>query len=393
MNSSFLASRMGILSVILIGAALRLLLPWLGHNYDVESWQIVGSLVHEGKNVFNWTDRHNYGPGLFPLFGLAQYVSVHAPWKHPELFHFGVAFFLTLSDLGIFWLLIKRFSRAAAALFFLNPISILITGYHSQVDTIAIFFAFAAWLLYESDNRSQKTLLYSAVLLGISLIIKHSFIFFPLWLLFDPRWKSRSEKSVYLMIAYALFLASFLPFCGTLDAQNRILHNVFQYTMGSSNSMLSHLFQLFIPLAFLFQFTNVDVFLKYVFILLLLGLGWFVMRREPRNAFYFYLISLVVFASQMADQYLVIPVLACAVFMKNRWLMLYTAACTIFILGSPFNLYLWPRITGYAFLTSVNMNGFWWYYHCQIWLLLFLAFRYLQLRPNEKDRSPLSSVC
>lgn len=388
MNSNFLLSRWVVFAAILTGICARLALPWLGHNYDIESWKIVGKLVYEGKNVFDWTDRHNYGPGLFPIFGLAQYLTVLIPWKHPEVFHFLIACVLSLSDTAIALMLLKKVGRVAAVLFALSPISILITGYHSQVDCLAISLAFAAWLLYESDGRSKQKLILSAVFLSLSLIIKHSFIFFPIWLALDSRWKARSEKITYLIIVFGLFLVSFLPFCDTLAAQERILKNVFKYIMGTGNSLLAHSFQAFFPLPFLAKIAHADAFLKNIFMGLMLGFGFFVMKREPHNSFYLYLIGLVVFASQMADQYLAIPIIACAVFAKNPWLILYSIIGTLFILGSPFNLYLWPRITGNPLLTSVNMNGVWWYYHCQIWLLLFLFFRYFQLRTNSKDTLP-----
>jgi len=48
-----------------------------------------------------------------------------------------MAGFLSLVDLGIFFVLWKKFGRPAAALFFLNPISVIITGYQSQFDNLA----------------------------------------------------------------------------------------------------------------------------------------------------------------------------------------------------------------------------------------------------------------
>lgn len=379
-------------ALVLLGVSIRLALPWVRHNFDVDSWNIVADLLREGKNVYAETWRHVYGPGLFPICWFSKTVSLMLPFKHPESFHFIFVCFLILADLGIFFLLRKKVSSLAAILFFLSPISILITSVHSQIDNLAIFFGFGAWLLYETPNRNSKTLFFSAALLGLSLIIKHDFILLPLWLLFDPRWTNRKEKMIYLFMVYALFAGSFVPFCESPESRHAIIKNVFQYSMGTGNALLTHLTQVLIPIGIIDKFALNSKVVRYIFIWLMLLFGRFVMKRDPQNAFYLYLVGIVLFSPQMADQYLAIPVLTCAVFSKNRWLIIYTAVSTFFILGSPFNLYLWPALTGWTFLTSTYGGGLFWYYNCQIWLLFFLIAYYFQLR-SPNCNSPSQKLC
>lgn len=51
--------------VIVIGVALRLALPLLGHNFDVESYRIVADIMGDGGNVYAETSRYNYWPIWF----------------------------------------------------------------------------------------------------------------------------------------------------------------------------------------------------------------------------------------------------------------------------------------------------------------------------------------
>jgi hypothetical protein len=46
----------------LASVALKMILATQGHNYDLDSYGIVASLVLQGKSVYANTARYNYGP-------------------------------------------------------------------------------------------------------------------------------------------------------------------------------------------------------------------------------------------------------------------------------------------------------------------------------------------
>ncbi|MBQ6111682.1 MAG: hypothetical protein IJL01_04735, partial [Synergistaceae bacterium] len=55
---------------VLAGITLRFVLMTLGHNFDFESYCIVGKLAAHGKNIYANTGRYNYGPVWFTLLGI-----------------------------------------------------------------------------------------------------------------------------------------------------------------------------------------------------------------------------------------------------------------------------------------------------------------------------------
>ena len=199
-----------------IGIVARLLAAAQGHNYDVESYWIVSGIVEEGGNVYAETRRYNYGPAWFIVLGALRQVA--------ELFddpfvalRYLVAALLTIVDLAIALMLGMRFGRLAAVLFLLHPLSILITGYHSQFDNLAIAVGFAGVLLLERAERSETTgpagrwaWVAGVLVIGLSLIFKHLLVVLPLWLALRQR--SLARAAIVLIVPLAMLVASFLPF-------------------------------------------------------------------------------------------------------------------------------------------------------------------------------------
>ena len=81
---------------------------------------------------------------------------------------------LTLADLGIALWLAKNHSMKTSLFFFLNPISIVITGYHNQFDNIAVFFALLSVSFVDDKNENiTKNDAIAIMFLSLSLITKH----------------------------------------------------------------------------------------------------------------------------------------------------------------------------------------------------------------------------
>jgi hypothetical protein len=107
--------------------------------------------------------------------------------------------------------------RAAvgAALFFANPVSILCSSHRGMFDDVAILFLVLAALEIE---RAREATPRASLAAGASLVVKHVAWFHPL-LLAGRNGKRLTLRGVALvLLPYALFLASFLPYAGSFAA-------------------------------------------------------------------------------------------------------------------------------------------------------------------------------
>lgn len=296
-----------ILAVLAIGVALRLALPLLGHNFDVDSYRIVADIMADGGNVYAETSRYNYGPIWFHIVHLLDLLPLAASADPTVALHFKIAGFLTLVDIGLFAILLRRFSITVAALFFLNPVSILITGYHSQFDNLAVFLGFLAVVLFDriEGPKGKAALL---VCLGLSLIAKHLLFLLPLWL--AMRREGWIDRLLVLAVPYTMFALGFVPYLR--DGFDGILANVFLYRSQGNGPLWLTL----LPDALLDA-----VPLVLLFIAAMLAIGWITRERPVFDQLRIYFIALVVFSSAIANQYLAIPAASIAA----SWNLAYAA--------------------------------------------------------------------
>jgi hypothetical protein len=241
--------------LFLCGAAARVSVARLGHNWDMNSWQIAADLVAQGKNVYVSTPRYNYGPPWFLVLGglrwLQERTAATLHVSGPEAFHWYVAGFLSLVDVAIAALLARRAGATAALLFMFFPVGVFISGFHSQFDNVAILLALLAWVILKPavDTPSSWTrVLVSAVVLGLSLSTKHVMAFFPVWLLMSPAALPRRRAIALTVVAYAVFFASFVPFARAPDATEAIAGHVFQYrSQVGTDALMVRVVDLVVP--------------------------------------------------------------------------------------------------------------------------------------------------
>ena len=306
--------------LIVAGTIIRLAVAQRGYNWDIASYRIVADIAASGGNVYVETPRYNYGPIWFYILSFLD--TLPFPITDPLLsLRWKVSSFLTLTDIGIATCLYRWYGLKVASLFFLNPISIIITGYHSQFENLAILIALLSIkTLDDNSNAFSYRSLGGLCLLGLSLSIKHVFFLFPLWLAFkNTRWR---DKLLTLAIPYAIFLAAFLPYLP--EGGDGIMNHVFLYRSfanapfwtGSAPSVIVDK----IPLFFLFIGT-------------LIILGLLIRTKNPLDSLFIYTISLVVFSSAVANQYLAICIIAISVH-SNFMYTLYSIAGTIYLLAS-----------------------------------------------------------
>jgi hypothetical protein len=254
-------------------------------------------------------------------------------------------------DIAIFVLLFRVYGLLVASLFFLNPISIIITGYHSQMDNFALLLGFVSILLIEYKRKTWG-LFPGLVLMGLSLVTKHFLIFFPIWLAFkEDRW---SRKILVVVLPYTIFFISFIPYW-SLGSEG-ILNNVFLYRSVTNAPFWS----VFAPN---FVLTLVPPIVLFVGTLMTLGLIW--RKMSVLQSFNYYLICVVIFSSAVMNQYFSIPLPAIA----SQWnwgYSLFTLITTTYLMvdwsalhfGAIQKFLGWNGTYGYNYAIALLFVGF-----------------------------------
>lgn len=208
---------------------------------------------------------------------------------------------LTLADLGIALFVANRYDLRKAVLFFLNPASIIITGYHNQFDNIAIFLAMMSILYYNEEEKFNKKDFIFVLFLTFSLTMKHVFFIFPFFILIKVGLPTK-KRLVYSFVPPAIFLLSFVPFAiKSKEAFDGIINNVFLYNSFNNSPLLSFLYGL---IGFPTQYSKIVYGIGMVIV------AFIIRKKKYEQQVYIYLIAMVALSSAIANQYLVIPVVA-----------------------------------------------------------------------------------
>lgn len=309
---------------LIAGIAVRLIMPIWGNNYDMDSYRIVADIVAHGGNVYAETARYNYGPIWF----LILHTLDALPWGNASTLialHWKVTVFLTMVDVGIFWVLFRLYGSRVAAFFFLSPISIIITGYHSQFDNLAILLGLLSVITIENSKKYYH-ICFGLILVGLSLSVKHILFIFPIWLAFKE--DSWSKKIISIFIPYIIFLSGFLFYL--VDGADGILKNVFLYRSLNNAPFWS----LFAPNIL---YKTVSPVILFIITLIVLGLYW--RPKGVIESLNLYTISLVVFSSAIVNQYLAI----CTPAIATQWngaYAIYTMVGTLFLSGNEDGLHM-----------------------------------------------------
>ncbi len=364
--------------IVMAGVILRLTVMLFGHNFDFESYCIVGRLVTQFKNVYANTERYNYGPLFFCVQGILYALSA------PEINVFSVqtyrvliVVFLTTVDVFIAVILQKKYGIKASGLFLLNPISVIITGFHNQFDNLAILFAIIAFQNYNSNEKFCKKDVMYVLMFALSLITKHIMFMMPFWILIAKDLTFR-KKIIYSFVPVILFLLSFVPFAlESKDAFYGILQNVFLYRSFSNSPFLMPIYKAF--------GVHDNVYFVVFFILLAL-VGILVREFKKEEKLMIYLVALVMLSSAIANQYLVIPIVTLAVMGNRVGYLSYTVVTMLYLLFSIDGFKLGKYIdTNYPDLTflsnAVNNYGL----TVLMWILFFVLIYILLFKGKRKD--------
>jgi hypothetical protein len=278
--------------VLILGTAARFGIATRGHNFDFESYRVVADLMAQGQNVYANTPRYNYGPVWFKIIHVLDILAGH----DAKVFRWLLIGLLTAADAGIAFILWRRFGKLAATVFFLNPASIIITGYNNQFDNVAILMGLTAMLLigdgFDRPVGRKKT--GGLILMGLSLMTKHSLFVLPFWLAIKQR--GLLQKALVASIPVFIFLIGFAPYWQ--NGHQGIVDNVFKYR-SMHNPIL---YNLLIP-----EWLS-STLSSQTFWFGCMGVVGFICRnRKLLDYFAIYTAVMVAAAPSVGLQYLVIP--------------------------------------------------------------------------------------
>jgi hypothetical protein len=310
--------------VLITGVAARLLVATCGHDYDMDSWQLVAGIADRGENVYASTERYNFAPGWFHILHGLNVLDGH----NPAVFRYLVAGFLSLADAGIFFILWRRFGRLAACWFLLNPISVIVSGYQCNFDNLAILLGLLAALLMgdDFDRPVNRRKLLGLSVLGLSLVMKHVFFAFPFWL--AVKQKGMLQKLVVILMPVLIFAASFVPYWHA--GSQGIIQNVFLYRSCATEFF----YRMFVPMFVQYMFNS-----QMVWFGLLVGFAFIYRQKNTVEFLLLYTGVLVAASPANINEYLAIPGAFVATHL-NPFTILYTAVATLHLLVDPNGLHL-----------------------------------------------------
>jgi hypothetical protein len=317
-------------AVLLCGLAARFWIGTFGHNYDYDSERIIAGITRSGENVYASTDRYNYGPVWFQILHGLDLLS----GGNEKVFRALVIGFLSAVDIGIFFALRQKFGRLAATLFFLNPVSIMITGYHNQFDNVALLLGFWSVMLFGDDFKKPigRRKFFGLVVLGFSLMTKHLLFVFPLWLAVKQR--GMLQKWIVLIVPPLIFLAGFLPYWSA--GREGIIHNVFQYRSSTADFF----YHFFMPGDIAYLANSQTVWIAFLILF-----AFICRKKNIFESLLIYTAVLVSTSPAMANQYLAIPAAFVSVYV-NPFSICYILIAAVHIIADVNGPHLFKNFRG-----------------------------------------------
>jgi len=285
---------------LLLGLAARFWVGRFGVNSDFDAYLVDVDILRHGQNVYASTSNYNYGPVWFNILGALDWLAGHEIHRFRHL----LVAFLSAADIGIFWVLWRRYGHWPAVIFFLNPVSVIITGMHNQFDNAAVLIGLLAMLRYgdDFDGKMNRQKIYGLLLLGLSLMTKHILFVFPLWLAIKQ--KGWLNKMFVGAIPVAVFLLGFAPYWSA--GSTGIIEHVFRYNSAEHDTR--YFYHWFIPAS-----PQPVISAKALWMALLIGAAFACKKMRGLDALLIYTAVMTACAPATANQYLAIPAAFAAV--------------------------------------------------------------------------------
>jgi hypothetical protein len=332
-------------------ATLARLVPHLlvsaGTNFDIQSFNILGNLFINGEDIYSSPlveGRHPYLPLMIYWIGLAQKISLSIGQPYELVYRL----LPIAADVGICLLLFKLIKSSnidvafrCALLFAINPVSVFVSAYQGQFDSVIILFMLMA--VSSVSYSAWKT----GIWMGLAILAKS----WPVLALPSILTGFHSLQKKILV----LFLVLLIPSIGVVlyafifksDIQV-ILSNALSYNRGLGvwgyTYFLRLVWILKPELEFIFSWIVEN---GRFFTLFGLGIVWFWRARHetPAAGILTILVSFLALTHAFAIQYLVWLIPFAIIDDNNRWLNIYTVTAYFYMVLVYFSLILTTSIT------------------------------------------------
>jgi len=337
--------------------------------------------ILNGDNPYA-TYRYNYAPTSAYLISSIRWLQETLwPTVGPHItegllkessalpFHLFMCLFLCCIDGAIAYLL-KHFNPIAAIIFLLHPAIILLTGFHSQIENLGILFL----LLSIFELKNKKRFYLATIWMILSLQMKHLAIFFPIWMLFRSELNIR-QKGLYLSLPLGIFFLSFQPFLLDPVAREALNSLTFRHSSFHLSAFWPTFFDAFIPVSGIEMIGDklgLQNSFKLTFFSIVLLAGYYLRNIPLQYLPILYCAIFTTFASGIADQYLMIPMVYMAVFWRNPFTLTFGLLVTMLLCASHYN------IGSHDALLEVNrlVRGLGWMrWHPLAWIFVDLIWR------------------
>ena len=203
-----------IAGLIVVGTGIRLWIAFTnyGVTYDTNTAYIVTGLLTSHPLSAYASLRYPYPPGFFPGLLVTHWIATWTGWHYWAVWKIPAI----LADAGLAATVAWGLGRlgaevwkrvAAVALVALGPIFVIVSGYHGQIDAIAILPALAGVIIWRLGGSGRAW--QAGLLIGVGTAIKTVPLFMVLALL--PTARSRREAAVLIGAAVAVPLVALLP--------------------------------------------------------------------------------------------------------------------------------------------------------------------------------------
>lgn len=311
------------LVIILSGSFVRLFFAYhTTGNQDIAISVLNRDLLRLGKDIYSSHWSFTYSP--FWILCMKVLDQVNGFLAPQFSFMFVIRSFTSLVDLVTLFVLgqiaiqLNQSPLKTTALFFLNPIPIIISGYHGQIDGIPILMLLVAIYLFLQFGRRFRYWGWFSITLG--MIAKHEI---PQQCLIFLVHTVRSRIKILFLFSLTIlvFLLSFLPYWE--DSLNGIVKGVFGYG-GVSRPYGFMMLDVSLALAAIH---------KYLFISLLLCWPFYFRTNDLVKTSRIGMLLFLVFASGISAQQFVLPI-ALAALQPSFGFFLFTGVTSLFLLGN-----------------------------------------------------------
>ena len=332
--------------VALIARLIPLLLLPVGAGYDIESFKLVSDALLKGEEVYTSAarGRHPYLPLQMYIIGATAYLSQITPlpfivWlKLPSVL---ADLFVTALIFRVFrrWGKSKPIATFWALLYALNPISVLVSAYHGQFDSIPALMLLLSWYIWQFRRYVKR----SAAFLGLAILDKTwPAIFLPVIFIRLPDHRRRIIYTIISLGIPILFSTAYVLIYNSDPVP--MLRRALTHSGVPGYWGLSVL--LFVPgslwidpepiLQWILPFQRGILLLAALFTL------WWTRRQSALDALLTVMLAIFTVTLGMGIQWLIWPVAFAIIAQEERWLKWYTLAGTFMLFVHLYGLHLYP---------------------------------------------------